>query len=118
MKCDAYRILIREMLQGRLDLDEATLVSGHLDACDDCRSFHQDLVAASPARQEPVAPATAQPTAPTGRLASVWPTVAALALAVLLLGGLVVFAVGGPGGWAGHPTGRTPHHQTVQHRCR
>lgn len=45
MKCDGYHILISEMLQGRLDIDEAAVVATHMDVCESCRSFHRKMVA-------------------------------------------------------------------------
>ena len=47
MKCDGYRILIREMLQGKLNVEEATVVAAHMDACSNCRAFHRELVGKS-----------------------------------------------------------------------
>ena len=52
MKCDGYHILISEMLQGRLDIDEATVVAAHMDVCDSCRSFHRGMVANNPSTRE------------------------------------------------------------------
>jgi len=43
MKCDAYRILISEMEQNGLNADEAELVRGHLDTCENCRAFQAGL---------------------------------------------------------------------------
>jgi len=102
VKCDGYRILIQEMLQGRLNLEEAAVVAGHMDACEACRSYHRDLVAASPAA-DTHGSAVADPAEPLAR-AQVWPTAVAAALVMFLLGGLVFLAM--QRGWV---PALTPH---------
>jgi anti-sigma factor RsiW len=109
MKCDGYRILIREMLHGRLDVDEATVVAAHMDACESCRSFHRELAAGDPAGGEHIAEVASAPEKPPAARAGILPVAIAVSLAVLFLGGLVFVAkhVGwrlpNPSSWnAGH----------------
>lgn len=83
MKCDGYRILIREMLQGKLDVEEATVVAAHLDACDNCRAFHRELVGISSDEPEE----TGEESTPSGGKATA--THASLAAAVIL--GVILF---------------------------
>jgi anti-sigma factor RsiW len=81
MKCDGYRILIREMLHGRLDVDEATVVAAHMDACESCRSFHRELAAGDPAGGEHIAEVASAPEKPPVARAGILP----VAIAVILL---------------------------------
>ena len=104
MKCDGYRILIQEMLQGRLDIGEATLVASHMDACQSCRSFHRGLAAANRESNEPAA-GTAGPVqgTPATSRASGWSIAVAVVLVIASLVGLFLIARQAGWGQAGWP---------------
>ena len=110
MKCDGYRILIREMLQGKLDVEEATVVDAHMDACDNCRAFHRELIGRSsdePQKaEEKGAPSGGKATAGHAALA------AAVILGVILCAG-ILYALRHEGwlnGFAHRGHGPTQHH--------
>lgn len=116
MKCDGYRILIEEMLQGRLNIDEATLVAGHMDACESCRSFHRSLVRGNDTGKESSAATVSapQPMEPRG---SVWPVAIAVILAMVILGGIALMAT--HAGWRRATSSYCPgHHSFAQGHSR
>ena len=115
VKCDGYRILIREMLRGQLDIDEATLVASHMDVCQSCRSFHRGLTAANRESNEPAA-GTADPvqaTRATSR-ASGWSIAVAVVLVIASLVGL--FLVARQAGWGRAGWLCRPGHGSSVHR--
>ena len=115
MKCDGYRVLISEMLQGRLGIDEATAVASHMDACESCRSFHRELVAANSGSDRPDEPVAASPERPAASKRAGWAVVVAVIVALAVAIGAVFIAR--KAGWEGHGrTHHTGHHRSSQSR--
>ncbi|MBT3287874.1 MAG: zf-HC2 domain-containing protein [Victivallales bacterium] len=106
MKCNAYRILIRELEANALDPDETGLVEEHLRACEGCLAFQEGLRANADGRREDVE-------VPGGALRGVgqpgrswgWAAAAVIALAVTI----GVLPAAGGRGWlhrsGGHGAG-------------
>jgi len=117
MKCDAYRILIQEMLRGQLNIDEAAVVASHMDACELCRSFHRGLVDDSHIDQHRREVAESLPHKPAAARQTIWQLAMAAVLAALLLGGVAMVAR--HVGWRGPDSHqRSWHHSHVQEHSR
>ena len=57
MKCSRYKKLIHRMLDGDLSRQERREVCAHLESCEECRSYYQDLAAlCASLREEDVEP--------------------------------------------------------------
>ena len=106
MKCDAYRIMIREREAERLDPGETELVEEHLHACESCRAFQEGLRANADGLSDGVGAAdgavvtASQP----GRS---WGWVAAALIAIAVTAGVLLLARGRawPHRPGGHGTG-------------
>jgi len=92
MKCDGYRILIQEMLEGHLDIDEATVVVVHMNACEACRSFHRETLANKRSNGEHIVETVGPPEKPPVAWYDALPVVIAVILAALFLGGFILIA--------------------------
>jgi len=117
MKCDGYRILIQEMLRGRLDIDEAAVVVAHMDACASCRSFHRGLVNAERTPEGCGTSRSSVRQKPTGRKPSNFPVAAAAILAAILLG-FAALAARHVGWQRADSPCRAAHHAYAQERSR
>lgn len=53
MKCSRYKKLIHALVDGELTRPEQRAVCAHLDACEDCSAYHQDLLNLQAALREP-----------------------------------------------------------------
>jgi len=118
VKCDGYRILIREMLQGKLDVEEATVVASHMDVCADCSAFHRETVASRTVSGDHVDEMPSAPEKPPVARHDALPAVIAIILAALFLGGLALIAT--HAGWfrSGRSSCNTGHHSIVHGRSR
>jgi hypothetical protein len=115
VKCDGYRILISEMLQGRLGIDAATAVASHMDACESCRSFHRELVTADRGSGGPDEPGNRSQEKPTASRRGGWIVAVAVTAAIAFVIGAVFIAR--QARWIGHGRDhRAGHHRTSQSR--
>ena len=94
MKCDAYRILIREREADTLDPGEIEHVEEHLHACASCRAFQEGLRANADGLSDGVT--ASRPGRSWG-----WAAAAVIALAVTI--GVLLTA--GGRGWLHRPGG-------------
>ena len=102
MKCNAYRILVRELEAGTLDSGEIELVDEHLHACERCRAFQEGLRANSEGLSED-AGLPGGPVVVASRPGRSWGWAAAALIAIAVAAG-VLFAAGGRG-WLHRPGG-------------
>ncbi len=95
MKCDAYRILIREREAGTFEPDEIEFVERHLQVCESCRAFQDGLHASADGSSGGIGAADGAggSAARPGR-SWVWAAAAVIALVVTIA---VLLAVGGRG---------------------